>query len=136
MKRTGGCLCGNIRYEADSEPVMSGVCHCKNCQKQAGSAFSTLSAFLKADFDVTGDLSLYEDSDTETNSTVKRYFFGKCGSPIHSEVPGQPDLAFVKTGTLDNTDDFVAMFHCWSSTKQVWVELNPDVPAFEQNPAS
>ena len=56
-------------------------------------------------------------------------------SPIYSAIPGQPDMAYVKTGTLDDTDGFVAMLHCWSSTKQDWVELSPDVPAFPQNPA-
>ena len=74
MKKTGGCLCGQIRYETKAEPMMTGVCHCKNCQKQAGSAFSTLAAFQKTDIEFTGDLSLYEDSDTDTGSTVKRVF--------------------------------------------------------------
>lgn len=73
MKKTGGCLCGQIRYETKAEPMMTGVCHCKNCQKQAGSAFSTLAAFQKTDIEFTGDLSLYEDSDTDTGSTVKRF---------------------------------------------------------------
>ncbi|MEC8526956.1 MAG: aldehyde-activating protein, partial [Pseudomonadota bacterium] len=41
MKKTGGCLCGQVRYETKADPLMTGVCHCKNCQKQAGSAFST-----------------------------------------------------------------------------------------------
>src|SRR3974390_745785 len=36
----GGCLCGQIRYSANAEPVLLAVCHCKNCQKQAGTAFS------------------------------------------------------------------------------------------------
>ena len=26
---------------SDNAPAMTGVCHCKNCQRQAGSAFST-----------------------------------------------------------------------------------------------
>jgi hypothetical protein len=53
MKKTGGCLCGQIRYETKAEPMMTGVCHCKNCQKQGGSAFSTLAAFQKADIEFT-----------------------------------------------------------------------------------
>ena len=35
----GGCLCGNLRYAANTEPIFSAVCHCKTCQKQTGTAF-------------------------------------------------------------------------------------------------
>ena len=41
MKIEGGCLCGKVRYSADAEPTFVGVCHCKNCQKQAGTSFSS-----------------------------------------------------------------------------------------------
>ena len=61
MTNTGGCLCGQVRYEAMTAPLVSGVCHCKNCQKQAGTAFSTLAAFQKADVDFVGELKLYQD---------------------------------------------------------------------------
>jgi hypothetical protein len=42
MKIEGGCLCGKVRYSADVEPAFVGVCHCKNCQKGTGSAFSVV----------------------------------------------------------------------------------------------
>ncbi len=29
-KMTGGCLCGQVHYSADAEPVFTGVCHCHN----------------------------------------------------------------------------------------------------------
>jgi hypothetical protein len=36
---TGGCLCGNLLYAADTEPIFSAVCRCKSCEKQTGTAF-------------------------------------------------------------------------------------------------
>ena len=39
---TGGCLCGQVRYSANADPAIVAVCHCKNCQKQTGTAFSVL----------------------------------------------------------------------------------------------
>ena len=39
-KIAGGCLCGQLRYTANTEPVFSAVCHCKTCQKQSGTAFN------------------------------------------------------------------------------------------------
>ena len=38
----GGCLCGAVRYSTTAEPVTSGVCHCRDCQKFTGSAFGAL----------------------------------------------------------------------------------------------
>jgi hypothetical protein len=34
----GGCLCGKVRYSATADPAIVAVCHCRNCQKQAGTA--------------------------------------------------------------------------------------------------
>ena len=42
--KTGGCLCGAVRYSFTGEPLMQAVCHCKNCQRQAGSGWSMLIA--------------------------------------------------------------------------------------------
>jgi hypothetical protein len=126
---TGHCLCGQIKYEFTSAPAMTGVCHCKNCQRQAGSAYSTLAVVPKKEFKFTaGKPKLYEDSDTASGNTVQRYFCGNCGSPIYSAVPSQPDNVFLKTGTLDDTSAFKPMFHVWCDSKQSWVTLEPGVP--------
>lgn len=129
MAITGQCLCGDIKYEIENAPAMTGVCHCKNCQRQAGSAFSTLAGVAKDDFSFTsGEPKLYADSDTSSGNTVQRFFCGNCGSPIYSAIPGQPDTLYLKTGTLDDTSDFVPQFHVWCDTKQNWVKLEEGVP--------
>ncbi|MFK7915827.1 MAG: GFA family protein [Pseudomonadales bacterium] len=129
MATSGQCLCGSIQYELANPPAMTGVCHCKNCQRQAGSAFSTLAGVATADFSFTaGTPKLYEDSDTKSGSTVQRFFCGDCGSPIYSALPSQPDMIYLKTGTMDDTSEFTPQFHVWCDTKQNWVELAEGVP--------
>ena len=39
MIKTGGCLCGETRYQTNAEPLRSSVCHCRYCQLRTGSAF-------------------------------------------------------------------------------------------------
>lgn len=133
MAITGQCLCGEIRYQIENPPAVTGVCHCKNCQRQAGSAFSTLAGVPKTEFTLTaGKPRLYEDSATTSGNTVQRFFCGTCGSPIYSAVPGQPDVVYLKTGTLDDTSTFKPQFQVWCDSKQNWVDLVPGVPALAQ----
>ncbi len=132
MPITGQCLCGQVKYKFDNPPAIAGVCHCKNCQRQAGSAFSTLAGVPKSEFKFTaGEPKLYRDGDTRSGNTVDRYFCGNCGSPIYSALDSQSDTFFVKTGTLDDTSDFKPMFHVWCETKQNWVQLEEDVPQMQ-----
>jgi Glutathione-dependent formaldehyde-activating enzyme len=59
MKIEGGCLCGKVRYSADVEPTFVGVCHCKNCQKGTGTAFSVVVALPTPALSVQGTLRTY-----------------------------------------------------------------------------
>jgi hypothetical protein len=36
-KRTGGCNCGQVRFEVSGEPLRVGLCHCLVCRKESGS---------------------------------------------------------------------------------------------------
>ena len=85
MSATGGCLCGAVKYEISDAPSTMGVCHCKNCQRQAGSAFSTLAVVPKDQFKfVHGEPKLYLDGDTKSGNQVERYFCGTCGCLLYT----------------------------------------------------
>jgi hypothetical protein len=36
----GGCMCGAVRYEISELPLRVYACHCTDCQRITGSAFS------------------------------------------------------------------------------------------------
>ncbi len=42
---TGGCLCGQVRYELAERPRL--LCHRADSKKQSGTAFSTVVYYLK-----------------------------------------------------------------------------------------
>src|ERR1700761_4660170 len=75
---TGGCLCGSVRYSYDGEPVFAGICHCRNCQKQAGTAFSVVVAVPKPAFSLAGKLKTYNDTG-DSGQAVQRNFCPECG---------------------------------------------------------
>ena len=46
----GRCLCGEVSYDVLDKPQMAGICHCKNCQRQAGQRFQRYGASLEPIF--------------------------------------------------------------------------------------
>jgi len=51
----GGCLCGDVRYLASGDPVVTSICHCRDCQKQIGSAFVEVVAVTRGRLLNSGD---------------------------------------------------------------------------------
>ena len=96
-KISGGCLCGQVRYSTDAEPAMVAVCHCKNCQKQTGTASSVVLAVPRSTLTIQGQLKAYHDTG-DSGQRVVRKFCPECGSPIVSEAVTAPDIAFIKAG--------------------------------------
>ena len=131
---TGGCLCGNIKYEFKRKDVVSaGHCHCKDCQRITGSGKATI-VFIR-----TNDLKINEDykvfSVTGYDGTnVHRGFCPNCGSPIISFVTEQPNLRFIKAGSLDNSDWLKIESSFWSVSSCEWDPINESLPSYPRNP--
>ncbi len=94
--RTGGCMCGKVSYEADTEDKVS-VCYCKMCQRWASGVFMGVPT---NGFTVTkgeAHLTIVQSSDW-----ASRAFCNACGSNIYYHAPeyGHPSVAL---GSLDDT---------------------------------
>ena len=95
MTATGKCLCGIVKYELRSLPLTSGVCHCKNCQRSGGSAFSTVAAVNKNDLVIMeGELKLYSDP-TQTLVTLCRDFFVKNVAHLYIQLFQVRQISFI-----------------------------------------
>lgn len=129
----GGCNCGAVRYRAEGDPIVVAQCHCRNCQRQSGSAFSVNLLFKGDSVSAEGELTTYDDSDTFSGNSVLRKFCGRCGSPIFSEPTDGKGLMIVKAGTLDDPSAFVPTVSVWTSTALPWVTLSESQYKFERN---
>lgn len=120
-EREGGCLCGAVRYRASWPPLLTAVCHCKNCQKQSGSALSMVAVLPRDGLKVTGELTIYQDKGS-SGQAVWRKFCGKCGSPVVTDTPAAEanDIIFIKAGTLDEAQDLAPTLHYWADSAQHW----------------
>ena len=105
MKMTGGCYCGDVRYEADGEALMKVQCHCRECQHISGGGANLIVGVAGTSFSYSkGEPAQFSRDDIE--GAVTREFCGRCGTPILSRVPQNPGAVFVKVGSMDQPEDF------------------------------
>jgi hypothetical protein len=127
----GGCACGAVRYRLERAPMFVHCCHCRDCQRQTGSAF-VLNALIETDR-VTIQSGEVARSAMPTDSGrphgVDRCI--RCGTAVWSEYGGLATLRFVRVGTLDNPAALSPDVHIYTRSKLPWVVLPEGVPAFE-----
>lgn len=94
--KTGGCLCGGVRYRIDR--VRKGVvnCFCGQCRKTSGHYVAATQAHL-ADFHLENDstLSWYPSS-----NEAKRGFCQKCGGNLFWQH-SKEDTISIMAGSID-----------------------------------
>ena len=116
----GGCLCGAIRYRVVGDPVAVAICHCVNCQRNSGSAFSVSAVFPKGTVTMTGTPSSYIDKGA-TGAGVERTFCGICGTPLESRsIMSSVAHVVIKTGTFDDPSAFVPTFETYCKNAMPW----------------
>ena len=131
---TGGCLCGKVRYTATGEPAFSGLCHCRNCQRNTGSAFETVVAFPAASVSAQGELKTYVDTG-DSGQSVRRRFCPNCGSGVLAEVDVMPGVAVLLAGTLDDPAGFKPTVDVYWSSAQPWVVAGGERTQFAKMPS-
>jgi len=129
----GSCQCGSITYVLKNNPVTTYACHCRDCQKRTGSAFS-LGMLIKADsIDIEGELSAWERSSDKGNINA-RYSCQNCGNIIYGVGSFTPEVFKLQPGTLENTSEVFPEVHLWTKRAQPWVSMPEGAPQFEEQP--
>ena len=129
----GGCYCGALRYKAVGKPRAKGQCHCRECQKQAASAFAISVPAWARDLAVSGPLHAYQRP-TDSGSTTSCWFCATCGTRIYHQSARAPEMVTLKGGTLDSAAAVTPVAHLWVSRRHPWVRLAPDAEMFETQP--
>jgi hypothetical protein len=130
---TGGCLCGKVRYSANVEPAFVGVCHCTDCQKFTGSAFSVVVAMPKDALSVQGNVNTFSKPG-DSGQPIQRRFCPECGSPVVEEAAAMPGMVMIGAGTLDDPSWVKPAMQIFCDSAQPWVELGGGLQSFPKMP--
>jgi hypothetical protein len=132
MTQEGGCACGAVRYRLISPPMFVPCCHCRDCQRQTGSAF-VINALIE-----TGRIVLLAGTPvpvpvpTDSGDPHDIYRCPACQTALWSDYGGRPALRFVRVGTLDQPAVLSPDVHIYTRSKLPWLALPAGVPAFAE----
>jgi hypothetical protein len=128
---TGGCACEAVRYRLRSAPMFVNCCHCRECQRQTGSAF-VINALIETDR-IALEAGEPEAVRVPTGSGRVHdiYRCPSCRTAVWSDYGGRPALRFVRVGTLDDPTALRPDAHVFTRSKLPWVQIPADQPAFE-----
>ena len=129
IKVTGSCHCGNIHFETRDNPKITVNCHCDDCKKRNGTAFSTYMGVAEKDFVITkGERYLKK---YEVENSGEKYFCSECGSPIYNKNYRVPGLFMVMYGSINQPVRFTPSYNVFCSTKHDWVDSISNITSFE-----
>ncbi len=127
---TASCLCGEVKISCGKPVGPGSYCHCEDCRKSTGSAFSVAVPFEAVEFRVlAGEIGSFTKK-AESGNELTRYFCLNCGAPMYGSSPEHPGRVYVKAGVLD--EPFVARpsHQSWCQSRVEWSTIDQELPSY------
>lgn len=130
----GGCSCGAVRYSLLLSPIFVNCCHCTWCQRESGAAFAVNAIIETSNIKLLSKTEpIVIDTPSASGRGQKMHRCPICKVCLWSNYDGMGEvLGAIRVGTLDCPSRCPPRAHIYTSTKQKFVILNHDIPAFEQ----
>jgi len=130
---TGRCLCGSVRFEAETEIAMQANCHCTDCQQVSGSPYATLLFVNEADVKITGTLKSFSHK-VDSGNELRKDFCPICGSQMFGGNEARPGKIAIKAGVINEKEHIKPQFNVFASSKMPCTILDDSIPAFDGMP--
>jgi hypothetical protein len=119
--RSGQCLCGQVRLSVRGELLRVGICHCTDCRKESGSAFTYYGVWPVGAFEHVGQTSEFRG----------QRFCPRCGARLFSLDEHEAE---VKLGILaDAPTRLVPTYELWTKRREPWLRPIEGAEQFEEN---
>jgi len=130
---TGSCLCGQVTYKSQAEPVFAAHCHCDDCRKNTGSGYAPL-VFVPAEtLTWQGETRAYTHT-ADSGSVMTKHFCTQCGTQLFGSNANRNERIHIKVGTLDDASWFQPWYNVYASRRLASTPINADVPDADKMP--
>ena len=127
----GSCLCGRVKISVPDRFSYFGSCHCSQCRKFSGSAFSALAGIPYEDFKVvSGESEIRYFVKSETGTLA---FCGNCGSSLFGKR-SDIRMIHIRAGILDDAPSQQLQYHVCTNSKAPWYAITDDLKQYEELP--
>lgn len=127
---TGHCLCEAVKFEYQGPLGPISLCHCSQCRRAHGSAFSASAPAQKVHFRLLSGEELVREFESRPGKF--RAFCGQCGSPIFSRVDAIPGILRLSVGLMNEPLPKAAESHVYVGSKCDWFAITDDLPQYEK----
>jgi hypothetical protein len=114
---SGGCYCGAVRLRLDAAPTSVVHCHCSQCRRLSGAAFTTWVSVSKESLALSGAAALTAFRVTDD---VTRHFCKVCGAHIYTEDARLPAVQGIPAGAIDGGLPATPTAHYFVGDKAPW----------------
>jgi hypothetical protein len=116
----GGCACGAVRYRLTAPPMIVHCCHCRDCQRQRGSAFA-VNAVMEADrVERLAGGPMRNTLPTGSGRPLDDYVCRDCGTSVWADYGRRRVMLFVRVGTLVAPGCMLHDLHIFTPSGQRW----------------
>jgi hypothetical protein len=134
VRREATCSCGELRLQADGDPVRISVCHCLACQRRTGSAYGVQARFPADCVHISGSAQTYvRISDGGEERTFS--FCPECGATVYYTTSDAPDLVAVPVGAFADPSFPPPTVSVHEARMHAWVTLPDDIERDHWAPA-
>jgi len=124
------CACGEISLRLSKDIYTVFNCHCNDCRRHNGGAFTSYVASGVDGFEVTkgaDQLARYEKS-----PSVK-YYCSRCATPLYNTIDDYPNLRLFFLGALEKAEEFRPRMNVWCDVQLPWVNDLAQLKNFAKN---
>src|ERR1044072_4880567 len=89
--REACCACGALTARAEGDPARLSICHCLDCKRRSGSAFSWNATYEADQVTIAGAYKSFARG-SDDGYWARSHFCGTCGVTVFYEIERRPGM--------------------------------------------
>ena len=119
------CSCGQLRAEADGDPLIVSLCNCTHCQRRTGSPFGLGAWYPRDRVKITGAYKTWRRQIEDRE--VPNHFCPECGSVVLWEATKRPGQIAIAVGMFADPSFPPPARSIFEGTKHPWIAFKHEL---------